>query len=460
MVRLSTIVVVGVALVLGVWWYSGEDLLAVGCDKVDVKGMLTKGELDSLPLHCFFSGGYIKGREYFRDQVQAAGGALYTESLNRQDDLSLDFAVFQPPDKAAIRPNRGEDSMEEDRVLVHLSGTHGVEAHAGNAVQRAILEHLRLSPLVEGDPTVVLVHAVNPYGYRYHRRVNENNVDLNRNFLNDDAEWMEALQRDSNIAGYDDLNADLNPTVTEEMMTYPKPVNDLIFFSRTISQLFRYGFVAIKRAIVAGNYHRADGLGFGGFRTQPSVSIIRSFFERHGIQKTKSKLILIDVHTGLGPYGVDTLMANTELAGKVFTEEDQGGKYENLKGSGPNAAAAAGYDLTIGTTDDFCTRFFKPSDLLICVTQEFGTIPAIFVGKAQIEEMAAWRHYEKARHSGNTKAIETARNFFDIYSKQKLSAFYIDKPSWKKRIVRRGLRLFAEAMAALGSPQQPEWYAN
>lgn len=41
-------------------------------------------------------------------------------------------------------------------------------------------------PTIDTTNTGVLVVAnVNPYGMKYHRRYNENNVDLNRNFILD-----------------------------------------------------------------------------------------------------------------------------------------------------------------------------------------------------------------------------------------------------------------------------------
>ena len=35
--------------------------------------------------------------------------------------------------------------------------------------------------------SIVLLHASNPYGFAWGRRVNEDNVDLNRNFVDFDA---------------------------------------------------------------------------------------------------------------------------------------------------------------------------------------------------------------------------------------------------------------------------------
>ena len=36
----------------------------------------------------------------------------------------------------------------------------------------------------------VLLHALNPFGFAWRRRVNEDNVDLNRNFLLDDEGYV------------------------------------------------------------------------------------------------------------------------------------------------------------------------------------------------------------------------------------------------------------------------------
>jgi hypothetical protein len=83
--------------------------------------------------------------------------------------LALDFAIL-----GARRPRH---------ALVLSCGTHGVEGYVGAAIQHHVIEQvlprLRLAP----DTAVVLQHANNPYGFAWGRRVNESNVDFNRNFL-------------------------------------------------------------------------------------------------------------------------------------------------------------------------------------------------------------------------------------------------------------------------------------
>ena len=68
-------------------------------------------------------------------------------------------------------------------ALVLSSGVHGVEGLFGSAVQSAFLE--QLAPAWQPPPgaAVVLIHAINPFGFAWRRRFNEDNVDLNRNFL-------------------------------------------------------------------------------------------------------------------------------------------------------------------------------------------------------------------------------------------------------------------------------------
>src|SRR5205807_2428201 len=67
------------------------------------------------------------------------------------------------------------------------SGTHGVEGYAGAACQFRLLERWRDHYGKPGDAAAghawLLVHAVNPWGYRYDSRVTRENVDINRNFV-------------------------------------------------------------------------------------------------------------------------------------------------------------------------------------------------------------------------------------------------------------------------------------
>ena len=71
------------------------------------------------------------------------------------------------------------------RVVVVTSATHGVEGFAGSGIQVGLLRDAN-APQPGEDTAILIVHAVNPYGFAWLRRVNEDNVDLNRNFVDHD----------------------------------------------------------------------------------------------------------------------------------------------------------------------------------------------------------------------------------------------------------------------------------
>ncbi len=79
-------------------------------------------------------------------------------------------------DFAVLGPERAEAG------LVLVSGTHGVEGFCGSASQTGLLREGQIKAYAE-RLRVVLVHAHNPYGFAWLRRVNEDNVDLNRNYI-------------------------------------------------------------------------------------------------------------------------------------------------------------------------------------------------------------------------------------------------------------------------------------
>lgn len=208
------------------------------------------------PLECYFSDNYFKAREQFRHLASAARAEV--TSLDVIDGLTTDVAVF-----------RGDPA----KFLIHISGTHGVEAYSGSASQAAFLDYIVKEGLYQSPsdashlPTLVFVHALNPFGFANNRRVNEDNVDLNRNILTD-AEFQFVQSRDPNYAGYVDLDPQLNPT---SKFHANHLVNELLSYIMLGKAIVQYGLSSLKKALVSGNYHKQRGVGFGGFQQTKSV---------------------------------------------------------------------------------------------------------------------------------------------------------------------------------------------
>jgi hypothetical protein len=264
-----------------------------------------------------------------------------------------------------------------------------VEAYAGSAAQLAALTYLNATGLYKDSkkhnlPTIIFLHALNPYGFYHNRRPNEDNVDLNRNFLTDE-EFAFVRARDPNYSKYVELDGVLNPKKQPSPFVW---LNDIYGLLQFIKCMVQYGFTNVKRAMVAGNYHKQDGYGFGGFQRSVSVNNLLKVLERE--TKQAKFFFVLDVHTGLGPTGVDTLMFDdigegddsAEWIESVFpTEINSNGKIvggiksfafgeqkKNVhttldKAARPKSTnkdaelVSSGYELTVGTTKSLCDNF-------------------------------------------------------------------------------------------------------
>jgi hypothetical protein len=275
---------------------------------------------------CFFSNNFIEATVKF---IRAAK-EVNAEVLDLQvtQELSTQAAILKG------NPNN---------FFVHISGTHGIEAYAGSSIQLAALSYLKGIERSIAMPTIVFVHALNPYGFHHNRRTDENNVDINRNFLTD-AEWTMVKNRDPNYANYVDFDTFLNPKAKPTGIVY---IDEVLTLLKLLSVFTRHRFGSIKKAMVSGNYHQQKGYGFGGFaRSKSADNLVTLLTETLSIPTQAQKIVFIDVHTGLGPQGVDTLMYNSQLdVEKIFPMEldSQGNAVGALKASsfaGPSTTQA------------------------------------------------------------------------------------------------------------------------
>ncbi len=140
---------------------------------------------------------YGASRERFRQNLMAIQkqwpqAELSHHRLPGDEDLTIDWI-------------RSDALQKNEKVLVFTTAEHGIEGYVGSAMlQRFIEKYLpRLDRRTTG---LLLVHAINPWGMKHHRRVNAENIDLNRTFL-----WDQAFDPAFN-PDYDFLNDGIHPT--------------------------------------------------------------------------------------------------------------------------------------------------------------------------------------------------------------------------------------------------------
>jgi len=230
---------------------------------------------------------YAAQRERFLAAARAAEAILseYRHPLRGpfEEPLFTDVAVIGDPNAS--------------RVLVALSGTHGVEGFYGSDCQTRWLQELAGRALPR-DVAVVMIHLINPWGTAWMRRVNEDNIDLNRNYL-------DFAQPAPVNSGYEALHAIY---ACSQLRGPLRERADVLLAER----LQAHGWSALMSIVEAGQYAHPDGLFYGGQAPSWSNQTLHRIVQQHLAQART--VMCFDLHTGAGDYGHPMLLAIAQTA--------------------------------------------------------------------------------------------------------------------------------------------------
>ena len=354
-----------------------------------------------------YSSSYEAARARFRELAYAAGAVLEQHPVSiantPQEALTVDVATI--------------GSNKPEWAVVISSGLHGIEGFLGSAAQLAWLNRSQsLSGAKDGEGRFVLIHAINPYGFRELRRTNEDNVDLNRNFLDEPADFRGAPD------GYRALDSLLNPA------SPPSPVDP--FYLKALWHVWRAGLPALKESIAGGQYEYARGLFYGGSRLAQSANIILENFGRWTAGATD--VLHIDFHTGLGKYGAYTLL--------VVDAPDSPALDWYRKAFGENVVEAVAqadgtaYKLR-GTMAAALAARFAGSNYR-CVGAEFGAYPVLRV-------LAAMRAENRAHFYSRP-----GETFYRRAKAELLECFCPSDAKWRETALHQALRVIDQGIAS------------
>lgn len=354
-----------------------------------------------------FSRDWAEARARFLDAARGAGAALREWPHPLQgpagEALAVDTAWLGPRDAA--------------RVLVLVSGTHGVEGFCGSGIQTFVLRDGVAARVPEGV-ALVLLHAVNPFGFAWLRRVDEENVDLNRNFLD------HAAPHPVN-ADYDGLTDALNPSVLDE---------GTLAASLAAVQRFQQerGATAAYRALSGGQYAHPRGVQYGGTAPVWANRTLRSIWAEHAAGA--EVMAFLDLHSGLGPRGVGLLLqtaAEASVAARLARAW-----WPDVIRSEPAAGSDAA--LVSGLVGPAFVAA-HPEAAAVGVVVEFGTRDMLEVMTAVLVEN--WLHHHGDRTSETGRAIE----------RRMRDAFYVDEDDWKEKICMRAKEVLDRALAGIAA---------
>jgi ribosomal protein S18 acetylase RimI-like enzyme len=269
---------------------------------------------------------------------------------------------------------------------------------------------------VPADVALVLVHAVNPWGFAWLRRMNEDNVDLNRNFLDPGA-------APPDNPDYDRLYDVLNPTTMDETAA-AAVLGAIRALERT------HGLAAAYRALSGGQFRHPHGVQYGGVEPTWSNRTLRAVWARHTGRAEATAFV--DLHSGLGPRG----------AGVVYQTAPEASPEARLAASWwpdvlraePASAATAG--MATGLIGPAFTAA-HPGIPAVGVVLEFGTLPMHEVMLAALYDN--WLEHHGRRDSDVGRAIEQRMR----------DAFLVDAPDWREEVCRRADEVVGRALEGI-----------
>jgi hypothetical protein len=352
-----------------------------------------------------FSPDYAAARKKFLELAAAAKAevASFRNPLRGPagEELAADVAWLGP--------------RSAERVFVSVSATHGVEGFFGSGVQIEWLRRREQQQLPPGC-AALLVHAINPYGFAWQRRTNEDNVDLNRN-------WLDFSQPLPANPGYEELAADLCPADWS-------PESQMRSGERLGAWVAAHGPAAFQQAVSGGQWSHPKGIFYGG--KQPTWSrktlseILQAYLGQAG------RVLLLDFHTGLGPHGYAELISHRrhDDPGFARTRAWIGAAVTSIQDGDSVSAKLVGDWLS-------AVPALLPAALVDGVVLECGVLPLDRVAYALRAD--AWLHAYGDPRGAQAPAIKQLIR----------AAFHGDDPAWQGMALGQGLASCRAAMAGL-----------
>lgn len=413
--------------------------------------------------------------DVFSDTYQEARNRFRYAVTNLEDNQPDDFKRLITLESLVIYPGISTPNhFSMDIGVIHgtgpglvfqTSGVHGVEGYGGSAIQLAFLEmlstndHLKLSMDL---PTIVLIHAYNPYGMAHYRRWNENNIDLNLNSITS-SQWKKYSneKQESDVNNMKLVNDLLNPTIIEPTWFF----STIESWLRLLYSKLMYGFSIGG----ASQYHKPYGIFYGGdvsvdqeqqqAQYESSTQnlndwLVRFFNDNPHFNESDAVITWIDFHTGQGssmgdytffPASSSEGTSNNKLSAQNDYIRNEMKRWFPKKGNNEvnPIDTNAGHDKGQGRVIDyFYQTFFQHQSKALIFAQELGTVPSPVIEHALIVENLAYQFYTNIDNKINL--IIPGHHEYAVNTTK--AAFYPNSKQWRKDVLQKGIRVLQQAI--------------
>ena len=355
----------------------------------------------------YFPVDYRVARQRFLDATRASGGSI--ESIQNPNVGPDDEPLFMDVAYFGLR--------DESKVIVVSSGTHGVEGFAGSGIQTRLLQEGIASrlPLNVG---LMMIHGINPYGMAHWRRVNEDNVDLNRNFRDHSTPYP-------NNPGYEALADVIAPASISFW-------NEVESWS-SVGWLWATAREDAVRAVTEGQYSHPEGLFYGGSADTWSNTTVKTIVGEY--LPDASQVVVVDFHTGLGEY------ASAEVILNVPEDSPAHRRALDIWGPGLTRTTVTGDSVSahLEASLKLALPRMLPGAEVTAVSLEFGTVPLLDAFKALRGEN--WLHHNGGGEHPREQELKACL----------LRAFHPAALDWEESVWEQGKEVINRAMASLAS---------
>ena len=303
---------------------------------------------------------------------------------------------------------------EETNLIILTTGVHGVEGYIGSVMLDVFFEEIY--PTLDTEDTGILVIAnINPYGMKNYRRYNENNVDLNRNFIED---W-ESFDLASNKE-YPKVDNFLQPKGKMGNAFW----HEVSFYLSLAKEAIFTGADTISDALLTGQYEYADGVYYGGNQDEVSTTYLKNQFEEQ-LNSQYDNIVHIDIHSGYGPrYNMVIFNSVQDTTTEAEAVEMFGYDYVIAQDSEE-------FYVTFGDTTDYFYRLARSMESdkdLYSTCFEFGTI-----GDGFFDSILSLKYTvdENRQHWYPTDNIYTKAMVHENY----MELFYPTETNWRTKAI-------------------------
>ena len=362
---------------------------------------------------------YESSRERFRNNlpiIQAIWpqAKLLQRKLAGDEDLTIDWIYSE-----ALESN--------EKILLFTTGEHGVEGYVGSAMLQRFIE-LYMPKLDSRKTGILLVHAINPWGMKHHRRGTAKNVDLNRTFI-----WDERFDSTFNPE-YEKIQSFLSPKGKLKSIA----IGNLAYMAGLFWHVVRMGMRDFRYALLLGQYRHPQGLYYGGTETPEETCTLMELYRK--ALNDYEQILHLDMHTGYGP------RYQMSLVNSALDKETSEYFIKRFNYPLVVAATADEFYAIRGDMIDYIYTLRQndfPQKKLYATSFEFGTLGDTLYGLFQSPRVMIHENRAYWHGAQNANVLAWAKHGFE-------ELFYPVAKDWREKTVKDADQAFNGILKAEG----------